>query len=188
MNFIGKYQARDTNFCDALISFYEESSFSGPATILSIAGETVIDTSVKDADTLTIDLFDDQKVIKDYLKILISCTEAYKNEYIYCDKYAKWGISEKAVIQKYSENSKGFIYHTERFTSKLPAVNRHLVFMTYLNEVSEGGETEFYYQKTIQKPQKGLTLIWPADWTHTHRGNPIKNQNKYIVSGWFSFI
>ena len=60
--------------------------------------------------------------------------------------------------------------------------------MTYLNDVTDDGETEFYYQKIKVKPQKGLTLIWPADWTHTHRGNTSKTQDKYIITGWYSFI
>ena len=42
--------------------------------------------------------------------------------------------------------------------------------MTYLNDVNDYGETEFYYQKLKIKPEKGKTVIWCADWTHTHRG------------------
>jgi hypothetical protein len=42
--------------------------------------------------------------------------------------------------------------------------------MTYLNDVTDGGETGFFYQDVKIKPQKGLTLIWPAIWTHTHKG------------------
>ena len=60
--------------------------------------------------------------------------------------------------------------------------------MTYLNDVENEGETEFYHQKIKVKPQKGLTLIWPADWTHTHRGIASKIDEKYIITGWFSFI
>ena len=64
---------------------------------------------------------------------------------------------------------------------------RHLVWMTYLNDVEEGGETEFYYQKLKVKPRKGLTLIWPVDWTHTHRGIVAPKEEKMILTGWFSF-
>ena len=46
---------------------------------------------------------------------------------------------------------------------------RCFAFMTYLNDVSDGG-TEFMYQKLISPAKKGLTMIWPSDWTHTHRG------------------
>jgi len=59
--------------------------------------------------------------------------------------------------------------------------------MTYLNDIKEGGETEFYYQKLKIKPETGLTLIWGTDWTTTHRGIPSKTETKYIATGWYSF-
>ena len=59
--------------------------------------------------------------------------------------------------------------------------------MTYLNDVENGGETEFYYQKIKVKPEKGLTLIWSADWTFMHRGITTINEDKYIITGWFEF-
>jgi hypothetical protein len=59
--------------------------------------------------------------------------------------------------------------------------------MTYLNDVTDAGETEFFYQKIKMKPEKGLTLIWPADWTFTHRGIASPTQEKTIITGWFNF-
>jgi hypothetical protein len=59
--------------------------------------------------------------------------------------------------------------------------------MTYLNDVTDHGETEFYYQNLKVTPQKGKTVIWPADWTHTHRGIVSPTQDKYIVTGWFDY-
>jgi hypothetical protein len=66
--------------------------------------------------------------------------------------------------------------------------DRHLVFMTYLNDVEEGGETEWFHQNLRIKPEKGLTVIWPSDWTFTHRGLPSTIQDKYIITGWFNYI
>jgi len=59
--------------------------------------------------------------------------------------------------------------------------------MTYLNDVDDAGQTEFFYQQVKIKPIKGLTLFWPADWTHTHRGVTSLTQTKYITTGWYSF-
>jgi hypothetical protein len=59
--------------------------------------------------------------------------------------------------------------------------------MTYLNNIKKGGETEFFYQNLKVKPEKGLTLIWPADWTFTHRGIPSPKEIKYITTGWYSY-
>ena len=58
--------------------------------------------------------------------------------------------------------------------------------MTYLNDVEDGG-TEFYYQGLKTKAEKGLTLIWPSDFTHTHRGIISNTKEKYIATGWFSY-
>lgn len=189
MNFIGRYLAKDTDFCDLLIKHFDESNLIARGTILNKEGVTLVDSSVKDTMALTVDFNDNKdEVVGYYNRILKACIEAYKNEYGYCDGYSAWGLVEPGVIQLYNPFSTGFIYHTERFSAKSPASNRHLVFMTYLNDVNQGGETEFFYQKLLVKPQKGLTLIWPADWTHTHRGNPLGEQKKYIITGWLSYI
>ena len=59
--------------------------------------------------------------------------------------------------------------------------------MTYLNDISDRGGTAFFHQKLEVQPEKGLTLIWPADWTHTHRGVVSMTEEKYIITGWCVF-
>ena len=59
--------------------------------------------------------------------------------------------------------------------------------MTYLNDVNDGGATYFSHYDLEVKPIKGLTLIWPAEWTHAHRGNVLKTGLKYIITGWLHF-
>ena len=60
--------------------------------------------------------------------------------------------------------------------------------MTYLNDVHDGGGTDFKYQGKRQHARKGKTLIWPSDFTHTHRGEPSPTEEKYVATGWFSHI
>tara|TARA_B100000287_G_scaffold160640_1_gene151518 strand:+ start:16618 stop:17319 length:702 start_codon:yes stop_codon:yes gene_type:complete len=62
---------------------------------------------------------------------------------------------------------------------------RCAVWMIYLNEDFEGGETEFFYQKRRIKPSTGTVVIWPAGYTHSHKGNLVLKGTKYIVTGWF---
>jgi hypothetical protein len=58
--------------------------------------------------------------------------------------------------------------------------------MIYLNDMPEGeAETEFYYQKLRITPKAGTVVLWPAAYTHVHRGNIVFSQNKYVVTGWF---
>ena len=62
---------------------------------------------------------------------------------------------------------------------------RVLAWMTYLKVPEEGGETEFLYQSKRIEPIVGRTLIWPAYFTHLHRGNPPLKGEKYYITGWF---
>ena len=75
------------------------------------------------------------------------------------------------------------VYHYERGSWSETA--RELVWMIYLNEDFEGGETEFLYQKRRIKPTTGTLLIWPAGFTHTHKGNLVLSGTKYVVTGWY---
>ena len=64
--------------------------------------------------------------------------------------------------------------------------DRMLVYSTYLRVPEKGGETEFLYQSHRVKPIVGRTLIWPAGFTHLHRGNPPLDGEKIYITGWFS--
>ena len=59
--------------------------------------------------------------------------------------------------------------------------------MTYLNDVPDGG-TDFKYQKITCPAKKGLTILWPPDWHHTHKGQVSKKHDKYIITGWYSLL
>jgi hypothetical protein len=68
--------------------------------------------------------------------------------------------------------------------------NRVLVYMLYLNtlEPDAAGETEFLYQKERYRPVENTMIIWPAAYTHAHRGNTVfGDKSKYIVTGWFYY-
>ena len=64
--------------------------------------------------------------------------------------------------------------------------NRVLAWTVYLNDVEEGGETEFLYQQLKIKPKANTAAIWPGGFTYLHRGNPPISETKYILTGWFS--
>ena len=64
---------------------------------------------------------------------------------------------------------------------------RLFVFMVYLNDVEEGGETEFLYGETKVIPKKGSLVIWPAHWPFTHRGNVPISSDKLILTSWLNY-
>lgn len=87
-------------------------------------------------------------------------------------------------IQRYNPGESFSTYHCER--AGLKHSHRVLVWMIYLNTVSDQGETEFYYQHHFESPEAGKLLIWPSDWTYLHRGVPSPTETKYILTGWYS--
>lgn len=74
------------------------------------------------------------------------------------------------------------VWHCENGTRGF--MSRIGVYLLYLNDVIEGGETEFLYQNTRVKPKQGTLVIWPAGYTHPHRGNPPLIGAKYVMTGW----
>ena len=88
-------------------------------------------------------------------------------------------------IQK-TEPTEGYhIWHPEISTKE--ERDRIAVFSLFLNTVEEGGETEFLYQKTRVKPVENTLVIFPAGYTHTHRGNPPLSGTKYLLTGWIEW-
>jgi len=82
-----------------------------------------------------------------------------------------------------SDSSGYHSWHCE--TSNLQVSHRALAYTLYLNDVPEGeGETEYLHQGYRHQPKMGDVVIWPAAFTHIHRGNPVYSVDKYIVTGW----
>lgn len=88
-------------------------------------------------------------------------------------------------LQKTSVGGGYHIWHPE--AGDRATAGRILAFVLYLNDVEDGGETEFLYQHKRIKPKAGTLIISPAAFTHTHRGNPPLSNDKYIVTGWVEF-
>jgi len=77
-------------------------------------------------------------------------------------------------------------WHCEN--NSISTSSRILTWLFYLNDVSEGGETELLYQSMRVKPKAGRLTIFPAYFTHAHRGNPPISNTKYIATGWYHLI
>ena len=94
------------------------------------------------------------------------------------------------TAQRYLSNKGGYPYWHSEVYPQPPhndALHRILLFMFYLNDVNEGGETDFFYQQTSVKPVEGRLVIAPAYFTHTHRGNVPKSGDKYVLTSWILF-
>lgn len=94
--------------------------------------------------------------------------------------------SKYIKIQKTCPTQGYHVWHCEHGGNEYK--DRILAWTLYLNDVEEGGETEFLYQSLRFKPKAGTFILFPAHFTHTHRGNPPLSGVKYIATGWIEFL
>lgn len=182
-SFIFTDYLEDPSICDDIIEWFDSTDLKGPG---YAGGHMRTDEKVKVSTDS--DLKFNPELAENYYKQLDVIVKKYIQKFKFVDFYGPWDIVDSINIQHYKPTEGFYAWHTERTSSKLPGCARHMVFMTYLNDVTEGGETEFYYQEVKFQPKKGLTVLWPADWTHTHRGIPSMTQHKYILTGWYNFL
>ncbi len=184
-SFIGAWYFPDVQVCDDLIQFFKQSDQKRPGA----TGDGRVDKSTKDSIDVVVPFRDFARlpVMRRYLDTLMEVARAYVDKYPRSGETGNWFVTEDINIQYYKPGSGYRAWHAERTSNRVPIVNRHLVFMTYLNDMHDAGGTEFLYQKINVEPRKGLSLIWPSDWTHTHRGVVSPTEEKYIITGWFDF-
>ena len=110
------------------------------------------------------------------------CAREYITEYP--NLGSGYHLSNRSLkIQKTPPHGGYHIWHHEHSFDDLARV---LVWTLYLNDIPEGeGETEFLYQGIKVNPKKGRVCLFPAAYTHLHRGNPPYSCDKYIATGWF---
>lgn len=132
----------------------------------------------------------DREFIRDVSDLFFEGLQRCYDEY--SEKYSvlRDNGNVRASVMKMQRTGPGGGYHIWH-AEQGPGANasRVVVYMLYLNTIEgDGAETEFLYQKTRVKPQENLMLVWPASYTHAHRGNPVLGeQSKYIVTGWFYY-
>jgi hypothetical protein len=115
----------------------------------------------------------------------------HKSLLLYCDHYFLLkGIKASSLtvkLQRTPPRGGYHIWHCEQ--DSLEYANRVLVWTIYLNDVPYNeGETEFLWQGVRVNPKAGRCAIWPASFTHHHRGNPVYTHDKYIATGWYTLI
>jgi len=87
-------------------------------------------------------------------------------------------------LQRYKE---GEYYHWHVDADNQALSQRQLVALWYLNDVEEGGETDFAFQEVSVTPKKGTLVLFPPFWTHEHRARVVNKGVKYIATTWITF-
>ena len=182
------YEMEQPALCERLIDgFYaaKELGFSQPG--MSARG---LDKSWKDSEDVSINCLpmdDYSNTVHDYFAHVMASHRLYLAEFPELARHgAKVGFLDPPQIQHYEPGGAFFGDHYE--SSGLDISHRVLVFLTSLNDIKEGGGTEFIDQKFVCPPERGVTKIWPAGFTHTHHGVPAPTEDKFIITGWLSYI
>jgi hypothetical protein len=120
--------------------------------------------------------------VKEYFNYIMKCFECYIDRYsIVFDGII---VNHMFKIHKVKKTEGFHQWHYEKPNPDV--MDRVLVYMTYLEVPEKGGETEFLHQSLRVEPIVGRTLIWPAGFTHMHRGNSPLDGEKMYIDGWLN--
>ena len=184
-NFISSWIIEPTSLCDNIINYFELNKSKQ----LRGASTDFLNTNNKDSVDITIKpneiILPGNEIFKTYFEKLFECHSDYISQWPFLKTISKRYKIGSFNLQRYYPGQHFKKIHTER--SAPGTFHRVFVFMTYLNDVQEGGSTYFSHYDIEIQPRKGLTLIWPAEWTHAHRGNILISGKKYIITGWIDF-
>lgn len=184
-HFIGSWLIEPLTLCDELIAFFEtrqdKQTQGKTAGGLNLEAKNSTDLSVRPRDLEAAEY----EPVRRYLDALFDCHKDYLEQWPFLKSMLQQAELGSFNLQRYQAGGHFLKPHSERTT--LGTSHRVLAWMTYLNDVSEGGSTHFLHQGLSVQPQKGKTLIWPAEWTHAHVGNVVESGSKYIITGWLHF-
>jgi hypothetical protein len=167
--------------CDDIITYFNDNKNNKTPGLVGTKRE--VNLNKKDSIDMCVSKNDFNYPFNEYQKYLFQSVKNLESRYEDIKNQAYYGLVENYNIQYYPPKGGYKVWHCERDKN----VNRNFVFMTYLNDVPDAG-TEFKYQKITTQAKKGLTIIWPSDWTHTHKGQISDVNEKYIITGWLGYL
>ena len=177
--------------CEKLIEIFLRHADSG-LTINRQDGQGASSSHVDDEQLFSDDLITDLEVDLNNSSWVGEFDRLFwKNAYpLYAQKYGTLNGYDPhgnrwMKIQRTRPAQGYHIWHSETM-SKYHA-GRILTWILYLNDIEDGGESEWLYLSKRTPPKQGKLVLWPAGFTHTHRGNPPLKDIKYILTGWVEF-
>ena len=185
--FIGKYYIDNPKQCMNVIQWFNENkNQKSKVGTISSNNEQIVNKSYKESHDITMSLQEGYQTpcIEKFLDFLWVSINDYINKFEIL-KLCQFSMTENFNITKYTPPTGGFkAEHCEKMT--IGDSTRLLVWMYYLNTITDEGETEFTYLDLKEKAEQGKLLIWPSGFTHTHRGIVSRTQEKYIMTGWYN--
>jgi hypothetical protein len=175
------------DLCDKFIEFYNNAEASGTTRTrqqLNDSGKQHKDDSATAIELAMVLHIDSYEFVRTFFDIFWTCYAEYSKEYwplLEAPSHSVYTLKLQKTLPKQGYH----VWHAENLDRD--SSSRITAFMLYLNDVDEGGETEFLFESLRVKPTKGTLLIWPASYTHVHRGNPPLSGVKYVATAWTQF-
>ena len=183
-----KKKSLSRDFCDGMIEKFENDTnkYNGVTTggfnpEVKLTTDLFItnkidwveeDSIIHESLSLAIDEY------QEYVKTINPKNSFYNTKYEFQDSGYKL---QKYTLEEDTDKTGFYNWHNDYLFDENGI--RVLVFMWYLNDVEEGGETEFSNGLKI-KPEAGKIVIFPASWFIVHRGNKPVSNDKIICNGW----
>ena len=184
MNFIEVYDNALTSEQCKLIIDYMNSLKLIPG---AVGMDRKVKPETKDSLDLPMNLNQETEVDCIIIDSLFEQRNKYVKKHPFLDTELKlWNVRAGYNLQKYLPGKGFHKNHCENVGGD--SVVRVLAWMFYLNTVTDDGGTYFDNYDLTMNAVEGRCVIWPAYWTHMHRGIVSKTESKYIVTGWFNFI
>ena len=169
-------------FCDDLISKFEDDSRKRPG---GQSKEGIVDTKLKSSTDIHISTYPGYENEAQHLKEqLVNELRVYKEQLealtpVYYQILSDWkfpGFNMQRTLP-------GECYNWHSDEHVMNGTSRAITYIVYLNDIHHDGYTEFNDGTRIQ-PKRGHFLLFPAHWTHVHRGVPPISETKYLATGW----
>jgi prolyl 4-hydroxylase len=183
-SFIGSWNLKKPELCQGMINFFEKNKDN------QVQGKSLAGLDLEKKNSIDMAIFPrdlvlpSHKIFNDYAQCLYECYIDYLEQWPFLKvSFPKLDVGT-FNIQKYNPGGHFAKVHSERV--HINSLHRLFAFMTYLNDDFEGGKTSFIHHDMDVEPVMGKTLIWPAEWTHAHKGNIVESGTKYIATGWIN--
>ena len=179
----------DTEYCQTVIDYYNQQqgtrilnrqTANEQAPKMKKDGSMLYDEGETGTFALSMN-----KILQPYYDAIHRCVDDYVSEFGIFENVNPIQLSHSIKIQ-HTRPSEGYhVWHCEH--ASRDTGQRALLAMVYLNNVDQGGETEFLYQSRRIEARTGRVMFCPAGYTHTHRGNPPLSGDKYAITTWLEF-
>ena len=187
-NFIETYDnALTKEECEYIIDYMNTGNKLRPGVV-----QAGVEVNLKDSLDVVLNFNDGNynngnKVNQIIFKAFCNCLDLYVKKHSQLDEIAPWRVFPLYNLQKYNPCQGYHSLHCENQNPSKMSSQRIMAWMFYLNTVTDGGGTYFDNYDLTMDAVEGRGVLWPAYWTHMHKGIVSKTETKYIATGWISY-